>query len=399
MRRSREALTVALVTSALACRPSDTLRGAMPVDGATIACLPTTPTTCGGQCTDLASDPYDCGACGHACAATAACIRGACGPEVTTVVPSAPGCEALDLVIADGTLYWTDVGHGSVNRVRLDGSAPTILAANEVRPGRLAVSGSTVFWATGTTAMGPAVSSTPTSTSVSVRALTSGGGAPVDLVVERDPGLGVLGLVVSEDGLTVTYAIGTQVKAVPVAGGAPVVVYQAALNQLPAALSKEGDTIAVATIGGAGSVEAFSLVDGAIASCAPPDPTDGGRDPGGATCTQLSDNSAAILTKDVLLRQGDVIWADASNLVVAPADKSLVPRALATVVNLIAGFVAGPSDLYFADGKLVERVSFLTSAPTVITLARGQNATGSMAVDVTRVAWSNADCSIAATAP
>jgi hypothetical protein len=43
-----------------------------------------TQTSCGGQCVDTSSDPYDCGACGNACAGGEACCSGLCVKSTCT---------------------------------------------------------------------------------------------------------------------------------------------------------------------------------------------------------------------------------------------------------------------------------------------------------------------------
>ncbi len=53
--------------------------------GTCVSACPTGDVSCGGVCTNPASDPGNCGACGHACPTGAACISGACACPTGTV--------------------------------------------------------------------------------------------------------------------------------------------------------------------------------------------------------------------------------------------------------------------------------------------------------------------------
>src|SRR5436190_23198060 len=79
---------------------------------------------CGDTCVDLAKDADNCGRCGIRCPARAACNQGVCGVEPTTLVPSAPGCRSLRLAYEGGAITWSDLGHGTINRISTDGGAP-----------------------------------------------------------------------------------------------------------------------------------------------------------------------------------------------------------------------------------------------------------------------------------
>src|SRR5580704_8714562 len=50
-------------------------------------------TSCGGTCSDAASDPKNCGSCGHTCAAGLTCASGACQPPCAVGLTSCgSGC-------------------------------------------------------------------------------------------------------------------------------------------------------------------------------------------------------------------------------------------------------------------------------------------------------------------
>jgi hypothetical protein len=83
-----------VVTGGSCSTDADCASGTVCVDG-TCASPSTTcasgQTECGGACTDLASDPDNCGACGTACPAGASCGSGACA--TTTIVDGGGACS------------------------------------------------------------------------------------------------------------------------------------------------------------------------------------------------------------------------------------------------------------------------------------------------------------------
>ena len=84
-----------------------------------------------GGCGDLATDPRNCGSCGHDCQG-GACIGGRCAAIV--LVPST-GANKAD----QGQLYWTTYDDGGVHRAPLDGGAIATYVANLKNPGCFAL--------------------------------------------------------------------------------------------------------------------------------------------------------------------------------------------------------------------------------------------------------------------
>jgi hypothetical protein len=66
-----------------------------------------------------------------------------------TLLASAPGCGSIDLVVAKGTLFWTEEMTGTVNSVPTLGGAKTVIATGQISPGPLAVDGSSIYWVEG----------------------------------------------------------------------------------------------------------------------------------------------------------------------------------------------------------------------------------------------------------
>jgi hypothetical protein len=356
-------------------------------------CAPPAPSECAGACTSLANDPNNCGACGQVCSSSAVCLRGRCGPEATTLVPPSPGgCGAIHLAAADGTLYWTDEAHGTVSSVRADGTAPTTLAMNERAPAHVVARGGRVFWVA--TDRG-AMSATPAGgvVATSVRAVPATGGAAVELVAETSHGDGILGLAVSDDGVSVYYSLDASVKMVPAAGGPASFVVLSSATVLPSAIGLEGRTLAFAETQGV-VVEAVTLGDGGVVTCEPP-VGDAGASAG--PCNEVSDNTQAVLDA-VFVHEGLVYWADSSVVSRAPAaalDAKSQNRLVAHANGTITGLVGAPSALWFTEeGHEDILLATFQVGQTQTVMARGQAPTGALAADGTRVYWVNADCSI-----
>lgn len=62
-------------------------------------------TNCGGTCFDLTKSPHHCGSCSHDCLG-GQCSNSTCQPYVFATNANAPH----DMVVANGSLYWVDVG-------------------------------------------------------------------------------------------------------------------------------------------------------------------------------------------------------------------------------------------------------------------------------------------------
>jgi len=61
---------------------------------------------------------------------------------------SDPGCGSINLVVLDGTLYWTEKAKGTVNSMPVAGGAVTALASNQAMPGPVTVDETAIYWGT-----------------------------------------------------------------------------------------------------------------------------------------------------------------------------------------------------------------------------------------------------------
>lgn len=377
------------------------------------------PTVCGEACVDLTSDPDNCGACRHACAPTAPCNAGACGPPTTNVAPAAPGCQEINLAVGATTLYWTDRGHGTVMSKPVAGGTATTIASHEANPWRIALSATDVFWidvvsATPMTSDAgvPTVSSTAT-----LRAASLAGGAPRDLVTETNLAGGIQGLVASQDGRTLYYAADAAIRAVPVVGGPAFDVGLEDMGYAPAAIARDGSLIAFA-VPFAGAVDVMTIAPGVVASCGKTDPADQ-FSLAEIDCTRATRGGPDPLANGLVLRSDGVYWAENDQILAhRPPDGGTlavdgsttqsvyglgnIDIALSVGGNSITAVAGGPDRLYFGEsgtfvgdlGGLVEKVPYIEGSAAVV-ISRGQASPGSIAVGATTVFWSSPDdCAI-----
>lgn len=350
-------------------------------------CHDEVPTVCGAACTNVATDPDNCGACGRVCGPSSICAGAACSPSATPVVPGYQNCEGITLTAGPGVLYWTDRHHGTVNRLSAACGAQT-LASKEVNPSLLVVSGTSLFWTA------PA-----TGTVTTIRKLSLVGGSPVDLVTETDLRGGIPGLAISDDGATLFYSAVTKVRGVPVAGGASFDVAVEEGGDLPMALAISGGTIAYLT-GINGAIDVVTFHPGVVASCGKLDPTDPmGQRLLGVNCTRASIGSSEPYVGGLLLRDGDVIWSASgyisSNPASGPAPMLNQPIASTLMNGQVTALAAGPgTDVFLAEDGFIERTSTTSGKGIATVIQRGQPSPSSMVVLGANLYWSTNACAI-----
>jgi hypothetical protein len=329
---------------------------------------------CDQACTDVATDPDNCGACGRACAPSAMCAARACGAAATVVVPGHPGCFGLRLAAGGGVLYWTDWSRGTVNRLSASCGAQT-LASNETNPSLLVVSGASLFW------------TAPSTASVgTIRKVSLAGGPAVDFVKETDLAGGIPGLVASDDGATLFYSAGSKIRGVPIAGGAPFDVAVEDGDDRPMALALSGTTIA--TVTAQGNLDAVTFRRVGVASC------------GGAanvSCLRLASAFPEAYTDGLFVRDGDVIWSSFAYVRSSPIDPaaSQQPIAQTWMHHDVTSLAAGPGAVVFVgEDGFVEKTSTTSSATIATPIQRGQVKPASMVVLGASLYWSTDDCTI-----
>ena len=132
---------------------------------------------CGGACTDISYDVYNCGGCGKSC--LGACRNGVCtaGTPVwqTGTKPTYITNDAL-------YVYWIDAGTNSILRAAKAGGAPQVLAAGQAGPSQLAVDATSVYF---TAPQAPAVMVMPkTGGTPQILALSQSNGVPDTLAID-----------------------------------------------------------------------------------------------------------------------------------------------------------------------------------------------------------------------
>jgi hypothetical protein len=367
-------------------------------------CQSDVPMVCDFACTDVTTDPANCGACDRPCAPTAACNGGACGPSVTNEVPAAPGCLSLHIAFDAGALFWTDQGHGTVETQSAPGGA-TSISSTETRPGLITVSGSNLFWINGASAA-PVGVGPPVTTTATLREASLPGGAPRDLVTETNTSGGIRGLVVSPDGKTVYYSSDTKVKSIAAdaaAGSAGTVVGSEERNGIPTelAISSDGNTLAYVTdFDGDVDVITVNNADHLSASCGkldPADPTDNALLQ--VHCVRIARSQGSPFFEGIILSGTNAFWSNDGAILVNAATPLATQgnqQIASTNGAPITALAGNANDIYFGQDGSIEKTPYVVNS-TAIVMARAQAAPSSIALDATKVYWSTGDCAINST--
>jgi hypothetical protein len=213
------------------------------------------------QCVDETLDPNNCGGCGLPCKIAAACNGSTCGAEPTQLAAPAPGCVSMRVVYDSGSIYWSDMGHGTISSIPARGGPATTIASSQqiaavqdvgsqgalVWPNgplatALLVRAGTVFWVGASTpvqceAMGKCSGGVGTT----LMSATAGSAPKTLLTMAMDPGPSpvsasdaaypvetpgqtppINAIALSPDGNTLYFAAGTRFYSIPSTGGGAV---------------------------------------------------------------------------------------------------------------------------------------------------------------------------------
>jgi hypothetical protein len=279
---------------------------------------------------DEASDASDGGAgCAPTCAANQTCVLRACQPTPVRMA-AMPRCGVAHLVVGGATLYWTESATGVVKSLAAasPGGAPTVIASSQSTPGVLAVDDTNVYWAN--------------DGDMSIMKAPIAGGAPTPLPVAPDL---VSGIVAS--GGTVYYGAGASTYALPPASTTPktLMTFASCRTSHTGAIALDVDHLYQTDY-----INLFlsrERIDGAQAVTSPC-LTDASVPPQIAAPTTISHSQGELFQGALVVVDGELVWADNSNLYGKPVDGTTATGAptLATTANagIVTGFtVSGPS--------------------------------------------------------
>jgi hypothetical protein len=344
-----------------------------------------------------------------------------------TLLASAPGCGtdpgSIDLVVADGTLFWTEKMTGTVNSVPTRGGSKTVIATGQMSPGPLAVDGTAIYWV-------------EAGEKRIVKKLR-GDAAPPTVVVEPGTATVMVGdenainaLLVSDD--TLFFGRYTSALRVPTTGGTPSLIGQSPAPDLgqPAAFAIDATHLY--------QTELFHY---AISREALDGTQDGLVGDTGMTRQRWAPDRIAVsqsqlLTDAIAVVNGNVIWA-ADNVIESkpvdageyePAFRIVAAPSSGTSPPSITGFVVSDDMVFFGEEgfnkvNVVAKVPLSASPPsaidagaadaeagdaaaandaaadagglaTPVIIATNQQSPSQFAADATNIYWRTADCKI-----
>jgi hypothetical protein len=338
-------------------------------------CLLDTPNVCGDVCVDNMTDPDNCGDSCTKCGPMQACNAGHCGATPTTFLPAAPGCGALRLAWAGGTLYWTDENHGTVKSISTVGGAAATVASNQMAPTLVAVYGAALYWLE--------------SGAKRIMKATIPGGTPAPVATST---AAIGGFVVSPDGNTLYFSAGTTINKTTTAGGGAVTEAGHEDSGIPGALALDGANIAFATRVN-GDVDVMTIGTGTPSVCAAPDSTTATN----ASCLRVGRSQDSLIYDTIYAMNGKVYWAagDAVHSASETLSDGFNDRIASTMPGKYVGTFAilGTSTVYYSDEDSLLKAPLMPNAPFSI-WARAQPMSTSIALDATNVYWATSDCAV-----
>lgn len=107
-------------------------------------------TCCSLVCTDLSTDPQNCGECGAACPAGPS---PGCGGALCNYTLASGQGGPYGIAVDSTSVYWTNYAGGTVMKVSIGGGTPTALASGQSLPPGIAVDSTRVYWTSGGSVM------------------------------------------------------------------------------------------------------------------------------------------------------------------------------------------------------------------------------------------------------
>lgn len=309
-------------------------------------------TSCFGKCVDMQTDPTACGACDRQCAAQE-CKAGMCAPDI--LASALPGPH--DLVVDDAWVYFGNHDSVSTQMVAKDGNSLSFFGGAQVFPGKMVLSGSTLFWTNDSNLKGLLLS-IPTSilpSDVSTK-------LAIDLA-------GPSGLAIAASNAFITMGGATNASG----NGCPTSAYVGQVLRCPTtgcsvAACGGGGPVAVATNQNAphaivadATAMFWATGDGTIATCSVPSCS------GGPKALASGEDAPGALALDAT----DVYWTTATAIMTCPRSGCSAPTALASKLAAPRGLALEANALWYTSGDTVQRCRLPDCAGGPTVLARG----------------------------
>jgi hypothetical protein len=304
---------------------------------------------------------------------------GSGGAGAAVQLVSDPGCGSINLVVVDGTLYWTEKAKGTVNRIAVSGGTPDVLATAQAMPGPLAVDQTAVYWGN---AGDKTVMKRPLPTGVASVFVPANGDVVSALLVDN----GVLYI-----------GRGYSAQKVATSGGTPTTLMTSPTSDLG--------------LPGAFALDATHLYQTEISHQAISRETLDGMQNGltgdGVTRMALAPDRLAVsvgelVTDAIAVQNGNVIWVDGSKIEYKGVDQgehgSLAILANDAGFNPISGFAVSGNQIYLGESSdnniQMAPLSFGAMAADATVIATGQTNPAQLAADATNLYWRTDDCKI-----
>ncbi len=416
--------------------------------GGACICQVDTPTLCTHgsappACTDTTTDWDNCGGCGIMCKPTAACLATICGKEPTQLVAPAPGCVSMRVVYDSGTIYWSDMGHGTISSIAAVGSGANTGAVTTIASGldiaAVQTPSGPLFWPSG----GPLATallvhagtvywigaSTPErcedagictgGVGSTIMSATAGSPPKTLLSMSMDPGPSpvsatdlqgsietpgqsppILAIALSPDGGTLYFAAGTRFYSIPSSGSGSItyVGYTEGPEQgEPTAIAADDNYLYyVANV--SGNVEILSL-----GMMCDPNATANEVCP-----VRIAESQGDLVYDSTFIRGDSLFWGNGQAVRVGSVKTALEGNLSGNDFpntaegTDITGFAVGTESAYFGElgadnaGYIEkgEAPPFDGDFPNAAVIARGQPSPTSFALDGARVYWTTSRCDI-----
>ncbi|HSZ82310.1 MAG TPA: hypothetical protein VLA14_08510 [Polyangia bacterium] len=320
--------------------------------------------------------------CAPACAANQTCVLGACQPTPVQVA-TMPRCGVAHLIVGGATLYWTESATGAVKSLATatPGGAPTVVASSQPMPGALAVDDTNVYWAN--------------DGDLSLVKAPLAGAAPTPLLTAPALVSGILA-----NGGTIYYGAGASTYALPSASTAPttLMTFATCKQSHTGALALDVDHLYQTDY--LNQFLSRERIDGTQETNNPCS-ADQTTVPKIAAPDTISHSQGDLFEGALTVVEGQLIWADSSNLYGKAASSTTATGALtlATTADAgaVTGFVVSGASVYLgesgADESGGDAVEVAPLDPgdagpgtaTIIAMAGG--AVSQFAADATHVYW------------